>query len=65
MTPLCMMVAMKRRDFLQTAGLAALGITPAIATKTGNRPEDRIHWKMVTGWTSVSDYAYLKARAVD
>jgi len=41
---------MKRRDFLQTAGLAALGTTPAIAAKTGNRPGDRIHWKMVTAW---------------
>jgi TRAP-type mannitol/chloroaromatic compound transport system substrate-binding protein len=41
---------MKRRDFLQTAGLAALGTTPAIAAKTENRPGDRIRWKMVTAW---------------
>lgn len=35
--------AMKRRYFLQTAGLAALGSSPLAAGK-------QIHWKMVTAW---------------
>ena len=41
---------MKRRDFLQTAGLAALAATPAIADKTTSRPAAQIRWKMVTAW---------------
>lgn len=41
---------MKRRDFLQTAGLAALGTTPALADKAAVRPQNQIHWKMVTAW---------------
>lgn len=41
---------MKRRDFLQTAGLAALATTPAIADKAAREPDARIHWKMVTAW---------------
>ena len=45
---------MKRRDFLQTTGLAALGTTPAIAGKTASRPAEQIRWK--------SEYAYLKTR---
>jgi len=40
----------KRRDFLQTASLAALGATPAIANKTVAQPGASIHWKMVTAW---------------
>jgi TRAP-type mannitol/chloroaromatic compound transport system substrate-binding protein len=41
---------MKRRDFLYTTGLAALGTTPAIADKTATGPGEPIHWKMVTAW---------------
>lgn len=41
---------MKRRDFLQTAGLAALVTTPAIADKKAIRPAEQIRWKMVTAW---------------
>jgi len=41
---------MKRRDFLHTAGLAALGASSASAQDTtGTRPK-QIHWKMVTAW---------------
>lgn len=41
---------MKRRNFLQTAGLAALGTTPALAEKKATRPGTPIRWKMVTAW---------------
>ena len=41
---------MKRRNFLQTASLAALAATPAIADKTTSRPAEQIRWKMVTAW---------------
>ena len=41
---------MKRRNFLQTASLAALVTTPAIADKTAARPGAQIRWKMVTAW---------------
>ena len=41
---------MRRRNFLQTAGLAALGTTPAIAATTATRPAGQIRWKMVTAW---------------
>lgn len=41
---------MKRRDFLQTASLAALAATPALADKTATRPGTQIRWKMVTAW---------------
>ena len=41
---------MKRRNFLQTAGLAALGTTPALAEQKATRPGTPIHWKMVTAW---------------
>ncbi len=41
---------MKRRDFLQTASLAALGTTSAIAGAKAASPKAQIHWKMVTAW---------------
>jgi TRAP-type mannitol/chloroaromatic compound transport system substrate-binding protein len=41
---------MKRRDFLQTASLAALGTTPVIAAESVSKPKTQFHWKMVTAW---------------
>ena len=41
---------MKRRDFLHTAGLAALGTSPAIAVEQASRRKTQIRWKMVTAW---------------
>ena len=41
---------MKRRDFLHTAGLAALGATSVAAQEPGSRHGKTIHWKMVTAW---------------
>jgi len=41
---------MKRRNFLQTAGLAALGTMPAIAEQKATLPGTPIRWKMVTAW---------------
>ncbi len=39
---------MKRRDFLRTAGLAALGTPPPVAAATTAKAQ--IRWKMVTAW---------------
>lgn len=44
------MVAMKRRGFLQTAGLAVLGTAPAVADSIKLGGKQPIHWKMVTAW---------------
>ena len=41
---------MKRRDFLQTASIAALGVAPAIADSTAPESKKQFHWKMVTAW---------------
>ena len=41
---------MKRRDFLYTTGLAALGSSAAIADKRPGRSAAQIRWKMVTAW---------------
>lgn len=41
---------MKRRDFLQTAGVAALGSTPAFADKPADRSKAQVRWKIVTTW---------------
>ena len=41
---------MKRRDFLHTAGLAALAASPAAAVAQPVRRKGQIRWKMVTAW---------------
>ena len=41
---------MKRRNFLQTAGLAALGSASARAGEKTGGETPAIHWKMVTAW---------------